>query len=81
MGWRPAGGLFEEAGVALEEVDVEEEVERQGAKVEKGCEQAPVLSSRSSSQHHQHRLTFSRGQRRIGRGPVLLTCPFSNTER
>lgn len=29
-----AGGFFEEAGVALEEEDVEEEVEGEGAKVE-----------------------------------------------
>lgn len=27
FGWRAAGGLFEEAGVALEEKDVEEEIE------------------------------------------------------
>jgi len=31
-----AGGLFEEAGVALEEEDVEEEVEGEGAEVEEG---------------------------------------------
>jgi len=32
-----ARGLLEEAGVALEEVDVEEEVEGEGAEVEEGC--------------------------------------------
>jgi len=32
-----AGGFFEKAGVALEEEDVEEEIEREGAEVEEGC--------------------------------------------
>lgn len=36
-------GFFEEARVALEEEDVEEEVERQGAEVDEGGEEAPVL--------------------------------------
>jgi len=31
-----AGGLFEEAGVALEEENMEEEVEGEGAKIEEG---------------------------------------------
>lgn len=34
MRGRPAGCLFEEAGVSLEEVDVEEKVEGQRAEVE-----------------------------------------------
>ena len=43
MGWRAAGGFFEEAGVALEEEDVEEEVKGQGAEVEERGQDAPVL--------------------------------------
>lgn len=43
MGGRDAGGGFEESGVALEEVDVPEEVEGEGAKESEGCEDAPVL--------------------------------------
>ena len=45
MGWRTAGGFFEEAGVALEEEDVEEEVEGEGSEVEEGGEESPVLCS------------------------------------
>lgn len=37
------GVLLEEAAVALEEEDVEEEVEGQGAEVEEGCQEAPEL--------------------------------------
>lgn len=44
MCWRSARGLLEKTGISLEEVDVEEEVEREGAEVEECCEQAPVLS-------------------------------------
>ena len=36
MGWRAAGGFFEEAGVALEEEDVEKKVEGEGAEIEEG---------------------------------------------
>ena len=43
MGGRAAGGFFEEAGVALEEEDVEEEVEGEGAEVEERGQNAPVL--------------------------------------
>lgn len=46
VGWRPAGGLLQQARVALEEEDVEEEVEIQRTEVEEGCEQAPVLFAR-----------------------------------
>ena len=42
MRGRPAS-FFEQAGVALQEEDVEEEIERERAKVDKGSEQAPVL--------------------------------------
>ena len=34
--WGAAGGFLEEAGVALEEEDVEEEIEGEGAEVEEG---------------------------------------------
>lgn len=44
-----AGGFLEEAGVALEEEDVEEEVEGEGAEVEEGGEEAPVLWSDTPS--------------------------------
>lgn len=43
VGWGAAGGFFEKAGVALEEEDVEEEVDREGAEVDEGCQEAPVL--------------------------------------
>lgn len=43
MRWRPAGRLLEEAGVALEEVDVEEEVEGQRAEVKERRQESPVL--------------------------------------
>jgi hypothetical protein len=43
VGGRTARGLLEQARVALEEVDVEEEVDGEGAEVEEGCEEAPVL--------------------------------------
>lgn len=36
VGGGPAGGFLEQAGVALEEVDVEQEVDRDGAEVEEG---------------------------------------------
>jgi hypothetical protein len=38
-----SGGLLEHAGVALDEEDVEEEVEGEGAEVDEGGEEAPVL--------------------------------------
>jgi hypothetical protein len=44
MGRRSPGALFEEARVSLEEEDVVEEVEAEGAEVEEGGEEAPVLS-------------------------------------
>jgi hypothetical protein len=44
MGGRAARALLEEARVALQEEDVVEQVEREGAKVEEGCYEAPVLS-------------------------------------
>jgi hypothetical protein len=40
-----SASLFEQAGVALQEEDVEEEIERERAKVDEGSEQAPVLLS------------------------------------
>lgn len=40
---RMAGGFFEETGVALQEEDMKEEVEREGAKVDEGGEETPVL--------------------------------------
>jgi len=43
VGRRAARRLLEQAGVALEEVDVEEEVDGDGAEVEEGGEEAPVL--------------------------------------
>lgn len=45
VGWGAAGGFFEEAGVALEEEDVEEEVDGERAEVDEGCQEAPVLGS------------------------------------
>lgn len=46
---RDAGsGFFEHAGVALNEEDVEEEVERERAEVDEGREEAPVLPRRIS---------------------------------
>jgi len=32
-----AGGFFQEAGIALEEEDVKEEIKGEGAEVEEGC--------------------------------------------
>lgn len=46
---RAPRALFEEARVALEEVDVVEEVERQRAKVEEGGQESPVLLERVNS--------------------------------
>lgn len=43
VGGRATGGLFEKAGVALEEENVEEEVEGEGTEVAKGREEPPVL--------------------------------------
>ncbi|KAI9811004.1 MAG: hypothetical protein M1827_005736 [Pycnora praestabilis] len=43
MGGGAAGGFFEEAGVALEEEDVEDQVDGEGAEVEERCQDAPVL--------------------------------------
>ena len=45
------GGLFEHAGVSLDEEDVEEEVEGERAEVYECCEQSPELwsSQRPSS--------------------------------
>ena len=43
MGGRPARGLLEQTRVALQEEDMEEKVEVQRAKVEKGGQEAPVL--------------------------------------
>lgn len=43
-----AGGFFEHARVALDEEDVEEEVEGERAEVDEGGEEAPVLSIRIS---------------------------------
>lgn len=40
-----AGGFLEEAGVALEEEDMEEEVEGERAEVKEGGYEAPVLGS------------------------------------
>lgn len=38
-----AGGFLEESGVALEKIDMEEEIEGEGAEVEKGGQKSPVL--------------------------------------
>ncbi|KFY41118.1 hypothetical protein V494_03223 [Pseudogymnoascus sp. VKM F-4513 (FW-928)] len=43
VGGGAAGGFFEEAGVALHEEDVEDEVEGEGAEVEEGACEAPEL--------------------------------------
>lgn len=51
MGWRSSGRFFEEARVALKEIDVEEEVEGQRTEVEERCEEAPVLPRGHHSQH------------------------------
>lgn len=51
MGWGSSGGFFEEARVSLKEIDVEEKIEGQRTEVEKGCEEAPVLSSHHQRQH------------------------------
>lgn len=44
MRGRVTGGLFEEAGVALQEEDVKEKVERERAKVDKRSKETPVLT-------------------------------------
>jgi hypothetical protein len=44
VGWGAAGGFFEEAGVALEEEDVEDEVYGRRPEVEECSYEAPVLS-------------------------------------
>jgi len=49
MGWRAAGGLLEEARVALEEEDVEEKVEAERAEITEGACEAPVLYSGEES--------------------------------
>ena len=43
MRGRTAGGFFEEARVALEEEDVEKEIEGERAEVEKCGQETPVL--------------------------------------
>lgn len=43
MCWGTPGRFFEETRVSLEEEDVENEVEREGAKVEEGREETPIL--------------------------------------
>ncbi len=43
MGGAAAGGFFEQARVALQEEDVEEEVQGEGAEVDECCQEAPVL--------------------------------------
>lgn len=42
MGGRD-GGFFEHAGIALDEEDVEQEIQRQRTEVYEGRDQAPVL--------------------------------------
>jgi hypothetical protein len=44
VGRRAPGALFKQARVSLEEEDVVEEVEREGAEVEEGRYEAPILS-------------------------------------
>ena len=41
MCWRTAGRLFEQAGVALHEEDVEQQVETEGSKVTEGGRESP----------------------------------------
>jgi len=54
VGGGAARGFFEEAGVAGEEEDVEDEVEGEGAEVEEGGYEAPELfESRTSASYVQ----------------------------
>lgn len=43
MRWGSTGGLFEESGITLEKVDMEEEVEGEGPEVEERGQESPVL--------------------------------------
>ena len=43
MRGRSARGFFEQAGIALQEEDVEEEIEGERAEVEEGGYEAPIL--------------------------------------
>lgn len=43
MGWGAAGGFLEQARISLKEEDMEQEIEGQGAEVEKGSQETPVL--------------------------------------
>ncbi len=69
MSWGAAGGFFEEAGVALEEEDVEEEVEVQGAEVEKRCYYPPVLDTQLAVSDLYGIVGF--GRRGVGTVPAI----------
>lgn len=72
MRWGAARGFFEQAGVSLHEVDVEEEVDGDGAEVEEGCEEAPILRRGIVSEMWVGRVGV--------KGPEL-TCDLWNTVR